>query len=133
MKVINEESINKYNKTEQELMNLSNEEIYKAAGVKPKPDEREVIKSKQILALFKNKNIVEFVKQLYLDGKSHSSIAKLLNKIGKEKFMPNPNTKEIPVITSFHVLKLCKNNKICKVIRNKNLTKEELESMRKNK
>lgn len=125
MKVIDEVNIDKHNKTEQELMNLSKDEIYKAAGVEPKEED---IKSKQILALFQNKNIIEFVKQLYLDGKSHSSIAKLLNNIGKEKFTPHPKTQAIPTIKPSYVLKLCKDNKICTEMRSKNLTKKQLEA-----
>ena len=125
MKVTDEVNIDKHNKTEQELMNLSKDEIYKAAGVEPKEED---IKSKQILALFQNKNIIEFVKQLYLDGKSHSSIAKLLNNIGKEKFIPHPKTQAIPTIKSSYVLKLCKDNKICTEMRSKNLTKKQLEA-----
>jgi len=122
--------IDQHNKTSNELMSITKEDIYKTTGVKPKADDREVIKSEQIKTLFLNHNIVEFVSYLYGDGKSHKTIATQLNKIGKDKFMPHPESGKIPTITAHFVLKLCKDNKICKVFREKNLTKKDLEALK---
>ena len=128
-KITDSSLIDQHNKISNELMSITKEDIYKTTGVKPKADDREVIKSKQILTLFQNHNIVDFVKYQYQDGKSHKTIATQLNKIGKDKFMPNPANGKIPIITPHFVLKLCKDKKICKVFREKNLTKAELEAL----
>jgi len=129
-KIMDNSLIDQHNKTTNELMSITKEDIYKTTGVKQKADDREVIKSEQIKTLFLNHNIVDFVRYLYGDGKSHKTIATQLNKIGKDKFMPHPESGKIPTITAHFVLKLCKDKKICKVFREKNLTKKDLEALK---